>query len=305
MLLEVLILVAIAYACVLGLVFGFQSRLVYYPQTGREVAVTPQAYGLAFESVEIATEDGEKLHAWWVPSAGARGAVLMFHGNGGNISHRLDYLLMFSRLGYSTLIVDYRGYGKSTGSPSEEGTYRDALAAWRHLAEGRGVRPADIVVFGESLGGAVASWLAAHLSLIPDPSPGGRREARASSLLLGERSGVRAPPRALVLASTFTSVNDLGAQVYWFLPVRLLSRFGYDNLANLKAIRSPVLIAHSRDDDIIPFAHGQQLFSAANEAKQFLEMRGGHNEGFIFVREEWVRALAGFLERHAPRRAGQ
>ena len=116
---------------------------------------------------------------------------------------------------------------------------------------------------------------------------------------------MRAPPRALVLTSTFTSATDLGAQVYWFLPVRLISRLGYDNLANLKTIRSPVLIAHSRHDDIVPFAHGQQLFAAASEPKQFLEMRGGHNEGFIFVREEWVRVLAGFLERYAPERAGE
>lgn len=276
MLLDVLIAVAIAYAGVLAFVFAFQSRLVYYPQIGREVAVTPQAYGLAFETVEIATEDGEKLHAWWVPAAGARGTVLIFHGNAGNISHRLDYLLMFGRLRHSTLIIDYRGYGKSTGSPSEEGTYRDALAAWRHLTEKRNVRPAEIVIFGESLGGAVASWLAA-----------------------------RHTPRALVLASTFTSVIDLGAQVYWFLPVRLVSRFRYDSRANLKTIKAPVLIAHSRDDDIIPFAHGQKLFAAAGEPKQFLEMRGGHNEGFIFVRDEWVRMLAGFLERHAPRGAGE
>ena len=283
--------------------------------------------------MEIATEDGETLHAWWVPAAGARGTVLMFHGNAGNISHRLDYLLMFNRLGYAALIVDYRGYGKSTGSPSEEGTYRDALAAWRHLTEGRGIRPADIVIFGESLGAAVASWLAARLSLIPDPSsphprplsqegrgeaivpllpPGegsgmreGRREARASSLPLGERSGVRGMPRAVVLTSTFTSATDLGAQVYWFLPVRLISRFRYDNLANLQAIRSPVLIAHSRDDDIVPFAHGRKLFAAANEPKQFLEMSGGHNDGFIFNHEEWVRALAGFLERHASKGSQQ
>lgn len=116
---------------------------------------------------------------------------------------------------------------------------------------------------------------------------------------------MRAPPRALVLASTFTSATDLGAQVYWFLPVRLISRFRYDSLANLKTVKSPVLIAHSRDDDIIPFAHGQKLFAAAGEPKQFLEMRGGHNEGFIFMREEWVRALARFLEQHAPKDAGE
>lgn len=276
MVLDMLVPVAIAYGCVLVLVFAFQSHLVYYPQIGREISVTPQAYGLAFESVEIPTEDGERLGAWWVPAPDARGVVLIFHGNAGNISHRLDYLLMFSRLRHATLIVDYRGYGTSTGSPSEEGTYRDAAAAWRHLTEQRGIHPADIVIFGESLGAAVASWLAA-----------------------------RHPPRAVVLASTFTSATDLGAQVYWFLPVRLISRFNYDNLANLKAVKAPVFIAHSRDDDIVPFAHGQRLFAAAGEPKEFLEMRGGHNTGFIFMREEWVRALGRFLERHAPKSAVQ
>ncbi len=305
MFLDMLVPVAIAYGCVLVLVFAFQSHLVYYPQIGREIAVTPQAYGLAFESVEIPTEDGERLGAWWVPAPDARGVVLIFHGNAGNISHRLDYLLMFSRLRYATLIVDYRGYGTSTGSPSEEGTYRDAAAAWRHLTEQRGIRPADIVIFGESLGAAVASWLAARVSLISDPSAGAGREARVPSLPSGERSGVRGVPRAVILTSTFTSATDLGAQVYWFLPVRLISRFNYDNLANLKAVKAPVLIAHSRDDDIVPFAHGQRLFAAAGEPKEFLEMRGGHNTGFIFVREEWVRALGRFLERHAPRSSVQ
>ncbi len=109
-----------------------------------------------------------------------------------------------------------------------------------------------------------------------------------------------------MLASAFTSVPDLGAQVYWFLPVRLISRFRYDNLANLAEIKAPVLIAHSREDEIVPFAHGERLYQAAREPKQFLTLRGGHNDGFIFARDEWVRALADFLERHAPeQRAAQ
>src|SRR5687768_4513022 len=121
--LNVLISVAIAYAAVVALVFLFQSRLVYFPEIGREIAVSPNSYGLAFEDAEIRTADGETLHAWWVPAADARGTVLLFHGNAGNISHRLDYLMMFHRLGHSTLIVDYRGYGRSSGTPSEQGTY--------------------------------------------------------------------------------------------------------------------------------------------------------------------------------------
>jgi len=267
MLWNILILLALAYVALVALAFFFQSRLVYFPQVGREIAATPRAYGLAFEAVTLATDDGENLAAWWVPAERAAGTVLIFHGNAGNISHRLDYLAMFHRLGYASLIVEYRGYGESTGSPSEQGTYRDAEAAWRWLASEQGVVPGDIVIFGESLGGAVASRLAARLK-----------------------------PRALVLASTFTSVPDLGAQVYPFLPVRLISRFSYDTLEAVKAVKAPILIAHSRDDDIIPFTHGKVLYEAAREPKQFLEMRGGHNDGFIFVREEWIAQLAAFLK---------
>jgi len=234
--------------------------------------VTPQSYGLRYESVPIRTADGETLDAWWVPAENARGTVLFFHGNAGNISHRIDYLQMFHRLRYSTLIVDYRGFGKSSGTPSEAGTYRDAEAAWEHLRHARLAQPRDIVIAGESLGAAVATWLAAEVS-----------------------------PRAVLLFSTFTSVTDLGAQVYWFLPVRLLSRMGYDNLANLKRIRAPVFIAHSRDDDIVPFAHGRRLYEAAAEPKAFLELRGGHNDGFIFMRPEWVAELGAFLDRTAGR----
>lgn len=273
MLWNVLISIALAYAAVVALVFLFQSRLVYYPGIGREVAVTPQSYGLQFEPAEIRTADGETLQAWWVPAEGSRGTVLLFHGNAGNISHRLDYLLMFHRLRHSTLIVDYRGYGRSSGTPSEEGTYRDAQAAWDYLREARSVRQQDLVIAGESMGGAVATWLAA-----------------------------RVEPRALVLFSTFTSVNDLGAEIYWFLPVRLISRIGYDNLGNLRRIRAPLFVAHSRDDEIVPYTHGRKVFEAANEPKEFLEMSGGHNEGFIFTRKEWVARLAAFLDRHAAAR---
>ena len=275
MLWNILVSVAITYAVVVALVFVFQDRLVYFPGAAREFAATPQAYGLEYESLDIRTADGETLHGWWIPAPAAarhqRGIVLLFHGNAGNISHRLDYAQLFNRLGYACLLVDYRGYGKSSGSPDEEGTYRDAEAAWQWLAQARGANAGDIVIAGESLGGGVATWLA-----------------------------LRHPPRALLLMSTFTSIPDVAAGIYPFLPVRLIARIGYDNLANIRQIRTPVMVAHSSQDDVIPFAHGQALFAAANEPKQFLEMRGGHNEGFIFAREEWARTVAAFLERYAP-----
>src|SRR3954463_5058733 len=137
---NVLIAAAVAYAAILLLVFFFQPRLVYFPQVEREFATTPRAGGLDFEDVTFRSDDGVALHGWWVPARAARGTVLLMHGNAGNISHRLGYLTMFNRLGYSVLLFDYRGYGKSGGNPGEEGTYRDAEAAWQHLTEARKVR---------------------------------------------------------------------------------------------------------------------------------------------------------------------
>jgi fermentation-respiration switch protein FrsA (DUF1100 family) len=270
---DILLLPAIAYAVILLLVFLFQSRLVYFPQFERELTATPRVAGLGYEDVALHAVDGVALHGWWVPARDARGALLIFHGNAGNISHRIDYLTMFHRLGYAVLIIDYRGYGKSSGTPSEEGTYHDAEAAWQYLLETRKFKPHDIVVLGESLGGGVATWLAAKY-----------------------------PPRALILASVFTSVPDLGARVYWWLPVRLLARIHYDSRERMPQIAAPVLIAHSREDDIVPFAHGEALFAAAREPKQFLTLSGGHNDGFLFMRAEWVAAVGAFLERAALNR---
>ncbi len=266
---NILGILAAAYAALLIGVFLFQSRLVYFPEIGRESSATPRDAGLEYEEVRLNTGDGESLHAWFVPAPQSRGTVLLFHGNAGNISHRLEYLSMLHRLGYSSFIFDYRGYGKSSGSPSEQGTYRDAEAAWRYLTVTRNIEPRRIALLGESLGGAVAAWLAS-----------------------------RQQPGALVLASVFTSVPDMGAEVYPFLPVRLLSRFDYNTRAYLKNVEAPVLIAHSREDDIVLYRHGQALFEAACEPKAFLEMRGGHNDSFLFSREAWARELGDFLDRY-------
>lgn len=269
---NILIAAASTYGLLLLLTFLFQARLIYFPNVGRELAATPRDAGLDYEDVQLRSADNVVLNGWWVPTRDARGAVLILHGNAGNISHRIGYLTLFNRLHYATLLIDYRGYGKSGGSPSEEGTYRDAEAAWLHLVETRKVNARDIVIVGESLGGAVATWLAAKY-----------------------------PPRALIIASAFTSVPDLGAQIYPWLPVRLLARIRYDNLDRIAKIAAPVLVAHSRDDEIVPFAHGEALFAAAREPKQFLAMRGGHNDALVFARDEWAAAVAAFLAQVHPK----
>lgn len=267
MLFNLFITVLIAYLGFMLLIYLAQSSLIYFPETGREIIITPDQIGLAYEPVEIATANNETLHGWFVPAPDAKVTILFFHGNAGNISHRIDYLPMFYRLGYNTLIFDYQGYGQSSGSPSELGTYQDAAATWHFLTDVKKIAPAEIVLFGESLGGAIAARLAAN-----------------------EKPGM------LILASTFTSVPDIAEKLYPFLPVRLISQFNYDTLATLPSITCPVLVAHSPQDDVVPFEHGQHLHQAASEPKQFLTLQGDHNNSFIFMRETWINVLSTFVD---------
>jgi hypothetical protein len=273
MLTSLLSTLGLAYVGLAALLFLFQERLAYYPEVGREIHSTPREHGMDFEALTLDTADGERLDAWFVPVSQAHGVVLFLHGNAGNLSHRMDSIAMFHRLGYAVLIFDYRGYGRSSGKPSEAGLHRDAETAWAYLTRARGIAPENIVLFGESLGGALAAHLAA-----------------------------RQRPGALVLSSVFTSAPDLAADLYPWLPARWLVRLRYDTRAALARADCPVLVAHSPDDEIIPYHHGQELFAAAPGPKMFLALAGGHNDGFIFMQEHWVEALAGFLRQHVVRR---
>jgi len=265
---------ALAYVGLAAVLLFFQSWLVYRPS--REIEQTPGDLRLPYEEVRLTAADGTELSAWYIPAQGARGAVLVCHGNGGNISHRLPTIRTYHQLGYSVLIFDYRGYGQSSGRPSEAGTYQDAAAAWEHLVRVRKIPPERIVVFGRSLGGAVATHL-----------------ARARR------------PGALILESTFTSVPDLAAKLYPFLPVRYLCRFSYNVLAMVREIRCPILIAHGPDDDMVPYSHGRALFEAAAEPKQFLEMVGGHNDGLQETGPRYADEVKAFLDHHVAGRGDE
>ena len=257
----------IGYAALVLLVYLFQDKLLFFPS--RALVTSPAAYGLGFESVEMETEDGETLHGWWIPAEPERGVLLFCHGNAGNISHRLESAEIFHRLGLSVLLFDFRGYGQSTGTPSETGLYQDGEAAWRYLTLTRRVDPRKVVVFGRSLGAAVAIDVAA-----------------------------RHPAGALIAESGFTSAPDVGARHYPFLPVRRLSRNHFDNLSRIAQAQAPVLIIHSRTDEIIPFDHGQQLFEAAPPNKTFLEIKGGHNDGFFVTGPRYQEGIDAFLEQY-------
>jgi len=258
-------------------VYLMQSRMLYYPNMpGRALTATPADIGLAYQDINLTTEDSIELHGWFIPGDEPRRTLLFFHGNAGNISHRLESIGLFHRLGLSVFIFDYRGFGQSTGSPTEQGTYLDAQAAWSYLIRTRALDAGEIIVFGRSLGGAIATWLAS-----------------------------RHTPAMLILESTFTSVPAIAHRFYPFLPTRLLSRFQYNSLEIVKQLACPVLIAHSRDDEIIPFEEGRLLFEAAAEPKQFLEMHGGHNDGFIVTGPAYVSALRSFIGAHSRTAAEQ
>ena len=263
-----LIAAAISFYVLLGvIIFFMQERMVFLAHLpGRQLEATPRDAGFDYVDVTVKTADGILLHGWYVYAPNPRGTVLFLHGNAGNISHRLDSIAIFHELGLDTFIIDYRGYGQSEGKPSEEGTYRDAEAAWQHLVTERGEDPARIVVFGRSIGGGVAAWLA-----------------------------TRHKAAALIVESSFTSAVDMAAHLYPFMPVRLISRLKYPVADYVARAECPVLIVHSRDDEIIPFAMGQALYAAAPAPKSSIELAGDHNNGFLLSRDHYREELAKFI----------
>lgn len=267
-LLWVLISVVAGYAVIVLLMYALQSQMVYHPQS--KIFATPAEVGLQYGDVRFHTEDGISLHGWLVPADSSTLTVLYFHGNAGNISGRLETIQLLHQLGLNVFIFDYRGYGKSEGKPTEEGTYKDAAAAWRYLVDERKVAESNIIVMGRSLGGAVAAWLAA-----------------------------RHDPAAAIIESTFTSAADLGADIYPWLPVRWMLKYEYRTLEYIKEIDAPVFMAHSRDDRVVPFQHGRTLFEEANEPKTFVELRGSHASAFLETGEKYREELKQFLGKHS------
>ncbi|MDD5627901.1 MAG: alpha/beta hydrolase [Elusimicrobia bacterium] len=242
----------------------FERANLYFPN--RHLEADPGALGLPFEDLLLTAADGATVHAWFVPLRPQSPAVVFCHGNAGNISHRLDKLMALRRAGASVLLFDYRGYGRSSGRPDELGTYLDAEAAYRWLAEQKKTPAGRIVIHGESLGGAVALELA-----------------------------LRRRPAGLILESAFTSVVEMCRHVFPFLPAELIVRFRYDSLAKIPRLSCPVLVMHSPEDDVVPYSMGRRLYDAAPGPKTFLELKGGHNEGFLDTGPAYEQAIAGFL----------
>jgi fermentation-respiration switch protein FrsA (DUF1100 family) len=257
--------IVFGYAMLVAMLLFLENKLVYHPYTAADGWMT--APNGEFNDVDLASADGTKIHAWFCPSQRSDQALLLFHGNAGNLSHRGELVADLSRsLDVSVLIVDYPGYGKSAGSPSEQGCYDAADAGYDWLTEQKKFAPTKIILFGESLGGGVATELAS-----------------------------RRDHRALVLVKTFTSLPDVASDIYWWLPVpkHALMRNRFESLARLPSCRRPIFIAHGDADGIVPFKHGQRLYEAAAPPKQFLRLPGhGHNDP---LPREFFEELKNFL----------
>lgn len=257
----------LGYLVILGFVYVRQASMIYYPV--REIFNTPGDIGLNFEEVTLKTKDGVTISAWYIPARHERGVVLFCHGNAGNISHRLNSIRIFHDLKLSVFIFDYRGYGRSEGSPTEEGTYLDAESVWDYLVKIKHISPEKIILFGRSLGSAVAAEIA-----------------------LNHKAG------ALIIESGFTSIPDLGRKFFPYLPVRLITRHHYSTLDKVNKIGIPKLFIHSSQDEVIPFEHGVSLFEKSSEPKEFLRITGDHNEGFLISGRAYIEGLNGFISKY-------
>jgi pimeloyl-ACP methyl ester carboxylesterase len=245
-LLSAIRIIAASYLGLCVLLFFIQKKMIYMPD--QDMWITPAEVGLEYEDVFIASGLAN-LHAWYIPCRQARGTVLICHGNAGNICGRLDPALMYHQLGLNVLLFDYRGYGRSTGSPDEQGLYEDVSAVWQYLVSERNESSGRIIVVGRSLGGGPASWIASHYK-----------------------------PAGVVLESTFSSAVDVAKGLYPYLPVGLIQTQRFNNESRINKIEAPVLFVHGQDDEVIPYKYGVKLYEARDGNKFRVDIEGGHND---------------------------
>ena len=242
-------------------------HFIYFPV--RELFADPAAIGLAYEEVNFVAGDGVSLHGWFVPGR-SDVTLLWCHGNGGNISHRLENLqLVHNELGLNVFLFDYRGYGRSEGKPSEQGTYLDAEAALSYLDSRKDILPDRIIYFGSSLGGGVAVELAMLRS-----------------------------PYGLILESTFPSIRYMARLAFPVLPLYLFLRTRYDSEAKIGGVNAPLLMLHGDRDDLVPIQAGRRLFDAAKDPKEFHTIVGaGHNDTYLVGGKAYWDAMGSFIDR--------
>ncbi len=245
-----------------------EEQFIYYPHKYPDGYYDHIPPDLPVMDHWVTAEDGTRLHAWLVRSDSSKGILLLSHGNAGNVSHRLDLVRRLYRAGLSVFLYDYRGYGRSDGSPSEDGVYMDARSAYDYLTNHMNVPPLKIILFGRSLGGAVTVDLATH---------------RTSA--------------GMILESTFSSAPDMARVLYPFLPVTPFLRTRFDSEKKIKTVHVPLLVIHGTSDTIVPIRLGEKLFAAANEPKEFYRIpQGDHNDSYVVGGPEYLFRIKAFAD---------
>ena len=260
-----MILIIIIALCFVAYVRYLESVTVFHPS--KKIEATPAQAGLKFEDIYFRTKDKNLLNGWFVKNPRARSMVLYLHGNAGNICDRLDKIAAFHDMGVNVFIIDYRGYGKSQGKPSEHGIYEDAAAAYDYLLTREDVHPDTICVYGASLGGVAAVDLAAKRKIA-----------------------------GLIIDSSFSSAADMAKTIHPLIPAFLL-RTKMDSIHKIHKITVAKLFIHSQEDQVVPYRLGKKLFDAALPPKDFLEVKGGHNDSHIYSKDIWASGIRNFLKK--------
>lgn len=259
--------ISIYLAVFAGLFFLYvrylESKSIFFPS--KVIEAIPSEFNLAFDDVYLLTADSVKIHGWFIPYDGAKYTLLFCHGNGGNISNRFDKIFFFRQLKLNILIIDYHGYGKSSGKPSESAIYLDAKAALEYLTEQRNISLSNIILYGESLGAAAVIDVASKVN-----------------------------PAALIVEGAFSSGRDMGKILYPYFPDFVFPNI-FDSIRKVKEVKAPILFIHSRDDEVIPFGLAKKLYNAVSGPKQFVEISGAHNDSVIVSKEKCLAEINKFI----------
>ena len=246
-----------------------EHRIIYHPHKYPEGNWNSSSSSVSREDVHFTASDGVRLHGWYIPSAGAKATLLWFHGNAGNITHRLGNIEMLKPLNLNIFIFDYRGYGKSEGEPDEKGIYSDSQAAYDWLVKVKNILPGEIILFGRSLGGICAVEVASG-----NPAAG------------------------LILESVFPSAGKMAEKIFPVLPLGGAIKSRFDAISKVPDLKLPKLFIHGTQDEIVPYKLGRELFSVAADPKEFYDIQGaGHNDTFLIGGAGYFNALGQFIKK--------
>jgi fermentation-respiration switch protein FrsA (DUF1100 family) len=265
MIISIISLLLAAYFGLGVALYFMQPSLTFSPS--RYVPYDPGDIGLEYEKVQLNTPDGLVLSGWYIPAEKSELTLLFCHANAGNMAYILDSINIFNEIGLNCLAFDYRGYGNSQGKPSEEGMYIDAQSAYNWLSGEKKISPENIIIFGRSLGGSIAAHLASNVKAM-----------------------------GLIVESCFTSYADIGQKFYPYLMVKPFAKYNFDTMHYIKKVKCPILFVHSRNDEVVPFEFGLRLYSAAKGAKEFVEIFGSHNDGFLHSGQIYKEGLTDWLK---------